>query len=112
MMLRRMLLKPPVQYRGYFQSFCTTTGEKKATRIGSRTRVFALPSVTGSTRADVVVDTNKHARTVLLETDVEEKFSRGSGPGGQSVNKSRNKVQLLHVITPIHKSSPSNSVLG
>ena len=99
-MLRRILLKPPpIQYRGCLSSFCTTTGEKKATRVGSRTRVFVLPSVTGSARADVVVDTNKHARSVLLETDVEEKFSRGSGPGGQSVNKSRNKVQLLHVST-------------
>ena len=35
----------------------------------------------------------------LEESDITEKFSRGGGPGGQSVNKSRNKVQLVHVPT-------------
>jgi len=32
----------------------------------------------------------------LLESDIEESFVRGSGPGGQSINKTRNNVQLLH----------------
>ncbi|KAL0071462.1 hypothetical protein AAF712_001319 [Marasmius tenuissimus] len=37
-------------------------------------------------------------RTVpeLNEADIEETFVRGSGPGGQSVNKTENNVQLLH----------------
>lgn len=33
----------------------------------------------------------------LNETDLIEKFIRGSGPGGQSVNKTRNNVQLTHI---------------
>ncbi|KLO18782.1 hypothetical protein SCHPADRAFT_912975 [Schizopora paradoxa] len=37
----------------------------------------------------------------LLESDLEESFVRGSGPGGQSINKTRNNVQLLHKPTGI-----------
>ncbi|KAI0253873.1 RF-1 domain-containing protein [Lactifluus subvellereus] len=33
---------------------------------------------------------------VIDETDLEETFVRGSGPGGQSINKTQNNVQLLH----------------
>ncbi|EPQ58405.1 hypothetical protein GLOTRDRAFT_126896 [Gloeophyllum trabeum ATCC 11539] len=32
----------------------------------------------------------------LKEADLEESFVRGSGPGGQSINKTRNNVQLYH----------------
>ncbi|KAL0580250.1 hypothetical protein V5O48_001755 [Marasmius crinis-equi] len=32
----------------------------------------------------------------LNEADIEESFVRGSGPGGQSVNKTENNVQLMH----------------
>ncbi|KAG2157405.1 RF-1 domain-containing protein [Suillus clintonianus] len=32
----------------------------------------------------------------LREGDIEESFVRGSGPGGQSINKTQNNVQLLH----------------
>ncbi|KAL6307917.1 RF-1 domain-containing protein [Sparassis latifolia] len=32
----------------------------------------------------------------LKEEDLEESFVRGSGPGGQSINKTENNVQLLH----------------
>ncbi|KIM80804.1 hypothetical protein PILCRDRAFT_822083 [Piloderma croceum F 1598] len=32
----------------------------------------------------------------LNEDDLEEAFVRGSGPGGQSINKTSNNVQLLH----------------
>jgi len=32
----------------------------------------------------------------LREEDLEESFVRGSGPGGQSINKTQNNVQLLH----------------
>ncbi|KAF9815431.1 hypothetical protein IEO21_04602 [Rhodonia placenta] len=32
----------------------------------------------------------------LKEEDLEEAFVRGSGPGGQSINKTENNVQLLH----------------
>lgn len=37
----------------------------------------------------------------LNEEDMEEKFIKGSGPGGQSVNKSSNCVQLIHKPTGI-----------
>ncbi|KAI0637393.1 RF-1 domain-containing protein [Trametes polyzona] len=37
----------------------------------------------------------------LREDDLEESFVRGSGPGGQSVNKTENNVQLLHKPTGI-----------
>ncbi|KAJ3802932.1 RF-1 domain-containing protein [Lentinula aff. detonsa] len=40
----------------------------------------------------------------LREKDIEESFVRGSGPGGQSVNKTENNVQLLHKPTGIRVS--------
>ena len=38
----------------------------------------------------------------ILDADIIEKFVRGSGPGGQSVNKTRNNVQLTHIPSGIH----------
>lgn len=38
---------------------------------------------------------------VLKEIDLEEQFVRGSGPGGQSVNKTSNCVVLRHIPTGI-----------
>lgn len=35
----------------------------------------------------------------LAEADLVERFVRGSGPGGQSINKTENCVQLTHVPT-------------
>jgi hypothetical protein len=32
--------------------------------------------------------------SLLRESDLEEKYAKGGGPGGQSVNKSANKVRL------------------
>ncbi|KAJ7083823.1 RF-1 domain-containing protein [Mycena crocata] len=40
----------------------------------------------------------------LREKDLEEAFVRGPGPGGQSVNKTENNVQLLHRPTGIRVS--------
>jgi len=40
----------------------------------------------------------------LNEDDLEESFVRGSGPGGQSINKTENNVQLLHKPTGIRVS--------
>jgi len=38
---------------------------------------------------------------VLLESDLEESFIKGSGPGGQKINKTSNCVQLKHKPTGI-----------
>ncbi|KAI0050049.1 hypothetical protein FA95DRAFT_1537130 [Auriscalpium vulgare] len=40
----------------------------------------------------------------LREEDLEESFVRGSGPGGQSINKTQNNVQLLHKPTGLRVS--------
>ncbi|TFY58580.1 hypothetical protein EVJ58_g6332 [Rhodofomes roseus] len=40
----------------------------------------------------------------LKEEDLEESFVRGSGPGGQSINKTENNVQLLHKPTGLRVS--------
>lgn len=50
-------------------------------------------------------NSKKPIKIVLDEKDLEEKFVRGSGPGGQSVNKSNNCVQLTHIPTGISVSS-------
>jgi len=45
------------------------------------------------------VDRSKFPK--LVEHDLEEKFSKGSGPGGQSVNKTTNAVFLRHLPTGV-----------
>lgn len=45
-----------------------------------------------------------HVIVRIEEADIEEKFVRGSGPGGQSINKTMNNVQLLHTPTGIRVS--------
>ncbi|KAI9014848.1 RF-1 domain-containing protein [Gaertneriomyces semiglobifer] len=42
---------------------------------------------------------------ILLETDLEESFVKGSGPGGQKINKCRHRVQLKHIPTGITAES-------
>lgn len=51
---------------------------------------------------------NKYKHTIdyskvpqLVEAELEEQFVRGSGPGGQSVNKTANCVVLTHLPTGI-----------
>lgn len=48
-------------------------------------------------RSKHVIDRSKVP--VLIETELEEQHVRGSGPGGQSVNKTSNCVILKHVPT-------------
>lgn len=38
---------------------------------------------------------------ILLENELEEKFVKGSGPGGQKINKCKHCVQLKHIPTGI-----------
>ncbi|KAL7464173.1 hypothetical protein ACHAXS_004511, partial [Conticribra weissflogii] len=48
-------------------------------------------------------DVNHHAHDLpeLNEIDLEEKFVKGSGAGGQKINKTSNKVILIHIPTRI-----------
>ena len=48
----------------------------------------------------------------LNDTDVEEAFVKGSGPGGQKINKVRNCVQLKHLPTGIMVSCQDGRTLG
>lgn len=50
-------------------------------------------------RCKSIIDTSKVP--VLVENELEELFVRGSGPGGQSVAKTNNKVVLTHKPTGI-----------
>ena len=38
----------------------------------------------------------------IVEEELEEKFIKGGGPGGQSINKTSNKVFLKHIPTGIY----------
>ena len=48
---------------------------------------------------------------VDFENDVKEVFGRGSGPGGQNVNKSKNQVTLIHEPTKIFVKSHRNKLV-
>ena len=54
-----------------------------------------------SLRSQVVDFVRLYHEVHLNEDDMEEKFIKGSGPGGQKVNKSSNCVQLMHKPTGI-----------
>ena len=43
----------------------------------------------------------RSSKFAIEEKDIVEKFVRGSGPGGQKINKSKNKVCLVHVPTGV-----------
>lgn len=42
-----------------------------------------------------------HPRPKILESDITESFLKGSGPGGQKINKTSSAVQLKHLATGI-----------
>lgn len=52
-----------------------------------------------SKRFKITIDFSKFPK--LNESELEERFVRGSGPGGQSVNKTANNVVLKHIPTGI-----------
>ena len=47
-------------------------------------------------RRGVLPVVSRVSRALVDERDIEEKFARGSGPGGQHVNKATNAVVLRH----------------
>ena len=44
------------------------------------------------------------SKFIIQEQEILEKFVKGSGPGGQKINKCRHCVQLTHIPTSIHVS--------
>jgi hypothetical protein len=50
----------------------------------------------------------KPKEIIINENDLEEKFVRGSGPGGQKINKTSSCVDLLHVPTGIRIKASIN----
>ena len=50
---------------------------------------------------EIHVGENDEKLVTLSEGDFEEKFIRGSGPGGQKINKTNNCVELRHKETGI-----------
>jgi protein subunit release factor B len=55
----------------------------------------------GVTERKVVELEQRMKKCKLFEKDIEEKFIRSSGPGGQKVNKSSTCVHLTHVPTKL-----------
>ncbi|KAF8352301.1 RF-1 domain-containing protein [Amanita rubescens] len=85
---------------------CPTTGDTQSSRsVKKRESVtYGSPIASNSpdtSNAPIYYSALKKAHKnrklpVLHEEDIEESFVRGSGPGGQSINKTENNVQLLH----------------
>lgn len=69
-------------------------------------RFRLVPVLIQSVRHKITIDFAKFPK--INETDLDERFVRGSGPGGQSVNRTANNVVLKHIPTGIvvkcHKS--------
>ena len=51
-------------------------------------------------------DGSKKRPIILDERDLQERFIRGSGPGGQAINKLSTNVELVHIL-PTHASPAS-----
>lgn len=74
-------------------SVVTTYHQRSTSRIVS----FTTRLISKAARSAA----NNKTPVVINEDDLEEKFVRGHGPGGQSINKTRNNVQLRHIPTGI-----------
>ncbi|XP_055905585.1 mitochondrial translation release factor in rescue [Eupeodes corollae] len=60
---------------------------------------FLRNILVNSQRFKATLDFSKYPK--LVESELEETFVRGSGPGGQAVNKTSNCVMLRHIPTNI-----------
>ncbi|KAI7299525.1 hypothetical protein KC315_g17588 [Hortaea werneckii] len=60
--------------------------------------IVGLRSFTGNTRQ---YDKALPPRPKILDAEIEEKFLKGTGPGGQKINKTSCAVQLRHLPTGI-----------
>jgi hypothetical protein len=78
------------------------------TALARLTTATPLPSTTNpiqcaylSTTTTLLNGKSLPPRTPLLDTDLIENFLKGSGPGGQKINKTSSAVQLKHIPTGI-----------
>ncbi|KAH8253686.1 hypothetical protein KR032_006541 [Drosophila birchii] len=62
-------------------------------------RFLALPPPAARCKSTANLDYSRYP--TLQESEIEETFTRGSGPGGQAVNKTSNCVFLRHLPTNI-----------
>ncbi|XP_017024602.1 mitochondrial translation release factor in rescue [Drosophila kikkawai] len=62
-------------------------------------RLLALPPPAARYKSTANLDYSRYP--TLQESEIEETFTRGSGPGGQAVNKTSNCVFLRHLPTNI-----------
>jgi peptide chain release factor len=66
-------------------------------RSALRHEIMSLFSLDNA--ASLSKNTTRPPLITLDEKDIVETFCRGSGPGGQKINKSTNKVRLRHIPT-------------
>ena len=68
--------------------------------------VSKKPINNNNLKKDVNLEDNVKVKQkiILLEKDLDEKFVRGSGNGGQKINTTANRVQLTHIPTGISVS--------
>ncbi|KAF9264740.1 hypothetical protein L218DRAFT_899736 [Marasmius fiardii PR-910] len=82
-----------------------STRKRERATSNPETPVLAENSAAGPMNFSALKKAHRN-RTLpeLDEGEIEEVFVRGSGPGGQSVNKTENNVQLLHKPTGLRVS--------
>ncbi|KAL1918046.1 uncharacterized protein VTP21DRAFT_3312 [Calcarisporiella thermophila] len=69
---------------------------------------YRIPAI----RSLSTVTKNGPVPIVINEEDLEEKFVKGHGNGGQKVNKTSNCVQIVHIPTGIRVSCHANRSLN
>ncbi|KAJ3336927.1 hypothetical protein HDU93_001890 [Gonapodya sp. JEL0774] len=75
--------------------------------------IAASPTLTPSPRLSVQPPSvPTRIKVKLNESEIQESFVKGSGPGGQKINKCRHRVQLIHVPTGIRADSQASRSLA
>lgn len=68
-------------------------------------KIFTLPEALRTSRAfsstTIPLEKALPPRPIIPETDIVESFLKGTGPGGQKINKTSSAVQLKHIPTGI-----------
>ncbi|EME47087.1 hypothetical protein DOTSEDRAFT_85667 [Dothistroma septosporum NZE10] len=72
----------------------------RASRVAPRARSIEVVRCF-SVRSKGLLEKPLPPRIVIPETDITESFLKGSGPGGQKINKTSSAVQLKHLPTGI-----------